>query len=116
MVLRPKRGRVGSRRPEPHSDEWGFFYKQVFFCLQFFLYLCKMKRERDENLMLVAAVEQYAQKHRIPTAVSFAIFREYGINTLIRKHYNALHTQPLEESFYFAEDIIKRIKAQTQRS
>jgi hypothetical protein len=63
---------------------------------------------RDENLMLVAAVERYAQQHRIPTASSFDIFRQYGINTLIRKHYNALHTQPLDESFYFAEDVINR--------
>jgi hypothetical protein len=58
--------------------------------------------------MLVAAVEQYAQKYCISTATSFAIFQQYGINTLIRKHYAALHTQPLEESFLFADDIIKR--------
>ena len=67
-----------------------------------------MTQQRDENLMLVAAVEQYAQKHGIPTAASFALFLRHGINTLIRQHYNALHTQPLDESFYFAEDILKR--------
>ena len=67
-----------------------------------------MQQQRDENLMLVAAVEQYAQKYGIPTVASFALFQQYGINVLIRQHYNALHTQPLEESFYFAEDIIKR--------
>ena len=67
-----------------------------------------LQQYRDENLMLVAAVERYAQKYRIPTAVSFAVFRQYDINTLIRKHYNALHTQPLDESFYFAKDVIKR--------
>ncbi|MDR2907311.1 MAG: DUF3791 domain-containing protein [Bacteroidales bacterium] len=67
-----------------------------------------MPQYRDENLMLVAAVEQYAQHHRISTAKSFDIFRQYGINKLIRKHYNALHTQALDESFYFAEDVINR--------
>jgi hypothetical protein len=67
-----------------------------------------MQRQRDENLMMVAAVEQYAQKYDISTVESFALFRQYGVNTLIRQHYNALHTQPLEESFYFAEDILKR--------
>jgi len=67
-----------------------------------------MQQQRDENLMLITAVERYAQKHRIPTAVSFAVFQQYGINTLIRRHYNALHTQPLDESYYFAEDIIKQ--------
>jgi len=67
-----------------------------------------MQQYRDENLMLVSAVERYAQKYRIPTATSFDIFQKNNVNTLIRKHYNALHTQPLEESFYFAEDIINR--------
>jgi hypothetical protein len=67
-----------------------------------------MQRQRDENLMLVAAVEQYAQKYTIPTSASFTLFRQHGINTLIRQYYNALHTQPLDESFYFAEDILKR--------
>ena len=66
------------------------------------------ERQRDENLMIVIAVEQYAKKFNMSTADTFEIFRQYGINNLIRKHYNALHTQPLDESFYFAEDIIKR--------
>jgi len=67
-----------------------------------------MQQQRDENLMLVTAVEQYAQKYGISTADSFALFRQCGINTLIRQHYNVLHTQPLDESFYFAEDVLKR--------
>ena len=67
-----------------------------------------MKQQRDENLMLVTAVELYAKKYSIPTAVSFSLFRQYGINTLLRQHYSTLHTQPLEECFYFADDIIKR--------
>jgi hypothetical protein len=66
------------------------------------------KRQRDENLMIVTATELYAAKYGLPTAEVFALFRQNGINTLIRKHYNALHTQPLDESFYFADDIIKR--------
>ena len=67
-----------------------------------------MHHERDENLMLVAAVEQYAHKYNISTVASFALFRQYGVNTLIRQHYNALHTQSLDESFRFAEDVLKR--------
>ena len=67
-----------------------------------------MQQQRDENLMLVVAVEQYAQKYDISTATSLALFRQHGVNTLIRLHYNALHTQPLDESLYFAEDILKR--------
>ena len=68
----------------------------------------RMQQQRDENLMLVAAVEQYAQKYGISTLKSLLLFRQYGITALLRQHYNALHTQPLEESFYFANDIIKR--------
>ncbi|MDR2971396.1 MAG: DUF3791 domain-containing protein [Bacteroidales bacterium] len=69
-----------------------------------------MQQQRDENLMLVTAVEQYAQKYNISTAASFALFRQHGINTLIRRHYKALHTQPLDESFRFAEDLLKQKK------
>jgi hypothetical protein len=67
-----------------------------------------MQQKRDENLMLVSAVELYANKYNMPTIVALNLFNEYGINTLIRHHYNALHTQSLDESFYFAEDILKR--------
>jgi hypothetical protein len=67
-----------------------------------------MRQQRDENLMLVAAVEQYASNHAVPPVDTFALFGQNGINTLIRKHHDALHTQPLDESFYFAEDILNR--------
>ncbi|MDR1130549.1 MAG: DUF3791 domain-containing protein [Prevotellaceae bacterium] len=66
------------------------------------------KRQKDENLMIVVAVEQYAWKYGLSTGDAFTLFRENGINTLIRKHYNALHTQPLDESFYFADDVLKQ--------
>ncbi|MDR0828689.1 MAG: DUF3791 domain-containing protein [Prevotellaceae bacterium] len=67
-----------------------------------------MIKERDENLMLVSAVEQYANHYKMPTVAALILFGKYGINTLIRRHYNTLHTQPLDESFYFADDILKR--------
>ena len=66
------------------------------------------KRQRDENLMIVVATEQYANKYGLPTSRAFTTFCKYGINSLIRKRYNALHTQPLDESFYFADDVLKR--------
>jgi hypothetical protein len=64
--------------------------------------------ERNKNLLVVAAAEQYALAHGIKTPEAFGIFLKNGVNTLIRKHYNVLHTQSLEESFYFACDILKR--------
>lgn len=66
-----------------------------------------MQRKRDENLMLVSAVEQYAYVYKISTTAAFALFCKYGMNKLIRRHYNALHTQSLDESFYFVDDILK---------
>jgi shikimate 5-dehydrogenase len=64
--------------------------------------------ERDQNLMLVYAVEGYSMRHNMSEKEVFALFRQYGINHLIRKHYNALHTQDLDESISFAEDILLR--------
>ncbi|MDR1022279.1 MAG: DUF3791 domain-containing protein [Prevotellaceae bacterium] len=67
-----------------------------------------MKRQRDENLLIVVAVEQYARKYGLSTLEAFTLFHENEINTLIRKHYNALHTQSLDESFHFADDVLKQ--------
>jgi hypothetical protein len=57
----------------------------------------KLMVERDQNLMLVYAVEGYSQRHNLPEKEVMALFRKYGINHLIRKPYNALHTQDLDE-------------------
>lgn len=62
--------------------------------------------ERDQNLILVYAVEGYSQRHSLPEKDVMALFQKYGINHLLRKNYNALHTQDLDESISFAEDIL----------
>ena len=62
--------------------------------------------ERDQNLMLVYAVEGYSQRHNIPEKDVISLFKKYGINDLIRKNYEALHTQDLDESISFAEDVL----------
>ena len=62
--------------------------------------------QRDQNLMLVYAVEGYSHRHNLPAKDVIALFRENEINNLIRKNYNALHTQDLDESISFAEDIL----------
>jgi len=66
------------------------------------------KIERDKNLLVVTAAELYAQAHELETKEAFGIFVKNNINGLIRKHYNVLHTQNLDESFLFADDILKR--------
>ena len=62
--------------------------------------------ERDQNLMLVYAVEGYSHRYNLPAKDVLTLFRKHGINHLIRKNYNALHTQDLDESILFAEDIL----------
>jgi hypothetical protein len=63
--------------------------------------------EHDKNLMVVAATEGYACRHDMPTSAAFALLSKYGVTDAIRQNYNALHTQSLDESVYFAEDMLK---------
>ena len=62
--------------------------------------------ERDKNLMVVYAVEGYSQKYNIPEKDVISLFLKYDINSMIRKNYNALHTQDLDENISFAEDVL----------
>jgi hypothetical protein len=62
--------------------------------------------KRDQNLMLVYAVEGYSQRHNLPEKDVILLFQKHGISELIRKNYNALHTQDLDEAISFAEDIL----------
>jgi hypothetical protein len=66
--------------------------------------------ERDQNLMVVVAAEEYAARHNLKTSEAFRLFDSHHINTLIRSQYGALHTQALEESGYFAEDLLKGVE------
>ena len=56
--------------------------------------------------MLVYAVEGYSLRHNLPENETMVLFKKYGINGLIRKNYNALHTQDLDECITFAEDVL----------
>ncbi|MFP3090035.1 DUF3791 domain-containing protein [Treponema sp. TIM-1] len=61
---------------------------------------------RDENLMIVYAVEGYARRHNITTRDAYTIFTKHGITADIRKHYGILHTQDPDETVYFCEDVL----------
>jgi len=66
--------------------------------------------EIDANLLVVTAVEGYAQNHNMTENEVFAEFSKFHILPLIREQYEALHTQPLEETVNFVEDVISRYK------
>lgn len=56
--------------------------------------------------MIVSAVIGYALKHGIETSDAFDIFQKHDIFAKIRACYDVLHTQSLDESLHFAEDIL----------
>ena len=66
--------------------------------------------EMDKNLLVVTAVQGYAQNHHISENSAFKKFSKYNMFSLLRNEYDALHTQPLEETVDFAEDVIKRFE------
>ena len=62
--------------------------------------------ERDQNLMIVYAVEGYSQNHNMPEKDVLLLFQKYEINQSIREHYKVLHTLGFEEGISFAEDVL----------
>jgi len=65
--------------------------------------------EREQNLMLVVAVEEYSRKYQLSPQDTLRLCMQHKINELLRKHYEVLHTQSLDESFHFAEDVLARV-------
>ena len=68
-----------------------------------------MNRKRDENLMVVAAVEGYSYEYGMHEKDVFDLFSQYDIFNLLRSQYDTLHTQSLDESISFAKDVISRL-------
>jgi hypothetical protein len=66
------------------------------------------KNQADENLLVVWAVEEYARRQQMPASAVFALFTKFDVIKMIRASYDTLHTQALDESYYFAEAIVKR--------
>ncbi|WFR57768.1 DUF3791 domain-containing protein [Anaerocolumna sp. AGMB13025] len=64
--------------------------------------------ERDMNLMVVEAIEGYAHNHALNAKDVLELFTRKGIIPLLRSQYQALHSQSLEESIYFVEDVLRR--------
>jgi len=64
--------------------------------------------EREENLLVVVAVEEYSRRHGISAHETLGLFLKFGIIDSIRQCYETLHTQDIYECVEFAEDILKR--------
>lgn len=66
-------------------------------------------KEIDMNLLVVEAIEGFAYRHNMTTLETYQLFYNNNIINLIREHYNVLHTQDLEESIFFVEDVLRRM-------
>ena len=64
--------------------------------------------QRNENLLVVVAVEEYSKRHCISAHETIKLFLKHGITEAIRQCYETLHTQDLYECVSFAEDILRR--------
>ncbi|MDR1212923.1 MAG: DUF3791 domain-containing protein [Propionibacteriaceae bacterium] len=69
------------------------------------------EKTRDENLLVVAAVEGYSRRHHVPARETIRTFAREGLLRLIRDNYPVLHSQSLDESVDFAEDVLARTGA-----
>ena len=64
--------------------------------------------ENDTNLLIIEAIEGFAFNHNISSINAFNIFEKYDLFKLIRSQYDVLHTQSLDESIEFIEDVVRR--------
>jgi hypothetical protein len=62
--------------------------------------------ERGKNLIVVAAIDRYADEHGLTNKEVHAVFQNYNLLNIIRENYDTLHTQGLFEGAAFAEDYI----------
>lgn len=69
--------------------------------------------EKDKNLLVVTALQGYAANHNISEYEAYEKFSKHNLFSLIREQYDALHTQDLEETVAFAEDVMKRYEQQS---
>jgi len=67
-----------------------------------------LSRERQENLIIVAAVDRYANMHNISPLQAYEDFDQFDLFNILRNNYEALHTQGLFEGAVFADDYISR--------
>lgn len=70
--------------------------------------------ELDKNLLVVTAVQGYAENHHETEENVYKEFEKYNILPLVREEFDVLHTQPLEETVNFVEDVMSRLKKKQQ--
>jgi hypothetical protein len=64
------------------------------------------KIDREKNLIVVAAIDRYADMHGMSNLEAYALFKRHGLLEILRENYATLHTQGLFEGAVFADDYI----------
>lgn len=65
------------------------------------------QEERESNLIVVAAVEEYGVRHHMPVKEVLSLFEQYDVADLLRSQYEVLHMMDLGEGANFAESILQ---------
>ncbi len=68
-----------------------------------------MQKEREQNLIIVAALDRFAEKKGMSLYDTAVLFKEYGLFDLLRENYEVLHTQDIFEGASFASDYLDRV-------
>ena len=55
------------------------------------------RKEQEMNLIVVAAVEEYSQRHHMPVRDVLSLFVQNHITDLLRSEYDVLHMMDLDE-------------------
>ncbi len=67
----------------------------------------RIQEEREANLIVVAAVEEYSLRHHMPVKEVVSLFKRHGITVLLRSQYEVLHMMDLGEGANFAESVLE---------
>jgi len=68
-------------------------------------------RKQEENLIIVATVEEYALKHNMLVPDVLKLFSLNNIQQLLRSQYEVLHMSDLSESLELVEAVLGRTTA-----
>lgn len=68
------------------------------------------RQEREENLIVVAAVEEYGLRKHMSVKDVLSLFERYNIVELLRSQYEVLHMMDLSEGADFAESVLQGVE------
>jgi hypothetical protein len=68
-----------------------------------------MRREREQNQIVVAAIDGFSDSQGMTLLEAALIFKQYGVSDVLRDNYDILHTQDLFEGARFASDYLFKV-------